>query len=162
MIRSCCALLMVPIFICASLLVGCQNIAAYNVGRHVPTEHIASLRVDGQMQGVFESFEVIIQYDYMRMGDALEISANATLGDHYRALYEHVDWVTVFLHFLDDDNVIISTVLLESSHRLQTEDILPLRKTLLIPAGGVAFSFTSYIPIPENYDFSVFGWRLHR
>jgi len=111
-----------------------------------PHQQVYAIEEGIVSEETIESFETVIRYEYLRKGDILTISGQASLTERYPMLYSTLRYLDVYLFFVDKDQHVLETVLLgEAMTRL--DDIAKFSRELKIPSGavGVAFGYSGEV-----------------
>jgi hypothetical protein len=129
---------------------GCVETSMMYQGNAAPSGQVAkSIEEGARCKDTFESFETIINYDYIRTGEALKISGQAALTERYPLNYSRLRRLDVYLFFLDKNSRVLETVQLARAMTGSLEEILKFDNVLRVPEGAVAISF--------GYDGEVTG-----
>ena len=110
-------------------------------GHSVSPEQIVAIQQPGPHKDSIENFDIIINYEFTRIGDVLEISGQAALAERYPLLYERLKYLYVYLFFLDDASRVLETVSLAKALTGRTDERLVFSQSLSVPAGAVGISF---------------------
>ncbi len=130
---------------CTCLLIlavaGCVTTAEMFQGGSVSPEQVFAIQETGPNKGYDQNFDIIISYEFVRSGDVLEISGQAVLTDRYPKTYESLNYLHVYLFFLDDSLRVLETVALASSMAGNLDEHFEFSQSLNIPTGAVGISF---------------------
>lgn len=125
-----------------TFLFGCVETAMMFHGKLVPlSQEIKPIENGVVCRDTLRTFEIVIGYDYVREGKLLTISGQASLAERYPSLYSGVNYLDVYLFFLDENQRVLETVLLARAMTSTLDEILAFDKTLQVPAGAVGVSF---------------------
>lgn len=144
------------------LLTGCQTTSNYFAGTRVEPALQIPLRPGETKSGVWQTFEMIIQYDAEMGQENLRISGHGELSQHYQLLYSKLRRFDLYLFVLDDEHRVLKTVTLHPGLLLDTEDKIPFDRTVSLPANtaGLSFGYSGKADSAEG-DTDVF-WELPR
>ncbi len=132
-------LLLATVTLCG--LFACQNPATFFVGR--PVEPILQIPITtaATQNGVWETFDLVINYTLYNNGDQIEVTGKAELGEHYQRLYNRVTQLDLYLFLLDGNAAVLKTIPLNGSLLRSTGEEITINTTALKPAGLKALSF---------------------
>ena len=124
----------------ALTVIGCSaNQKILNEGRVATQERRVILETGGPHEGVWDSFDVILKYNYTGFPDKFEFKGNVNLVDRYD-LYNQVARFSVVVNFMDKDFLILKSVMVagqaSSIIRQWNFNYSPLE----LPAGTHAFN----------------------
>jgi hypothetical protein len=120
------------------LLIACQGL------RTVAPENRISLLQSGPHNGSWESYDVFIEYQYVKQPGTMKLN----FGGYAKRGY---DQLSVSVLFLDDQGKILdSKSIFNSGFRSLTRGKDSNEKTLEVPMGTTQFSFRSFLKIRER------------
>lgn len=130
------------LFVClfALLTSGCLQTQELYIGNKVTTEQV-SLEPNTHVAGTWETFDLIIAYEFVAKDDILNISGQARLGDHQRMIYDVVRNLDIYLFFVDNDSRVLLTQPLNRTMIGSTEQKAFFSHSYTIPAGTRSLSF---------------------
>jgi hypothetical protein len=94
----------------------------------------------------------LINYEFQQNGEALEISGQSSLGEHYQMLYSRLRRFNVYLFFLDEGSVVLKTVELLNVATDRTNDTFEFRRSLRVPSGATGLAFGYRGRVEENQE----------
>ncbi|MGK2905487.1 MAG: hypothetical protein ACSLFH_03965 [Desulfuromonadales bacterium] len=128
-----------------SLLILCTSCAATSnqfVGNSVAPQHqVVALQPGGASAGLWQTFDIVINYQYKRVGDLFEFSGAAELTPRYEMLYENLRDLRVFLFFLDDKAHVLRANMLARSLTNRVDERLGFTRLYNIPPGTASITF---------------------
>jgi len=124
-----------------SLASGCIQIPMLYHGNTVSPEHVVALQEHSPAAGRWETFDLIIDYKYLKKGDRFEISGQASLSQHYQMTYDGIRRMYVYIFFLDKDSRVLETDFLINAWYGNVRDIQAFSKSYKIPVGTTGISF---------------------
>ncbi|MGK2905262.1 MAG: hypothetical protein ACSLFH_02815 [Desulfuromonadales bacterium] len=125
----------------ALVLSGCVDTSMLYRGNQVSPVHVVTLQESGSSAGTWQTFDLVIDYKYTQNGDALELSAQAELGQHQQALYEHLKYFYFYFFFVDKDSRVLETFSIDNFFPGKTDERVTFTKSYKIPDGTTGFSF---------------------
>mgnify|MGYP001194567041 CR=1 FL=1 len=122
-------------------LFACQNPATFFVGR--PVEPILQIPITTAptQNGVWQTFDLVINYTLYNNDDQIEVTGRAELGEHYQRLYNRVTQLDLYLFLLDGNAAVLKTIPLNGSLLRSTGEEITINTTVLKPVGLKALSF---------------------
>lgn len=132
LIAACCLL--------AFMMSGCLQTKELYIGNKVTAEQFP-LEKGTTQSGRWETFDLKIAYEYVDNGDVLDISGQASLGDHQQMIFDIVKSLDIYLFFLDKDSRVLLTEALDRSMGGSTQQTTDFKRSYKIPDGAKAFSF---------------------
>jgi hypothetical protein len=133
--------------VCFSALVisGCVQTSMMYRGQQASPEHVVALQKGGPIAGTWETFDIIIQYEYIQEGAVLEIKGQTALGDSYQSIYTRLNFLDTYLLFLDQDARVLLTADLVSSFNYAIDNYFrfskPFSRSFRLPSGTASFTF---------------------
>jgi hypothetical protein len=124
-----------------SLGSGCVKTSMLHQGNQVSDVQVVALQQGGPFADSWKTFDLIMDYKYRQDGDVFEISGQAVLSEHYQMMYAHINYLWVYLFFLDDQSRVLETALLAGSLNGQVNEQYAFVKVLKVPPGTVSVSF---------------------
>ena len=109
-------------------------------GKHVTSVPVVVLQEGREVAGRWETFDLVIDYQYQRNGDNLELSGQAALSQHYQMNYAGVSRMQTYLFFLDQDARVLETAFFVTPWSSGVEDIQEFSKSYTMPAGTTGLS----------------------
>ena len=149
-------------FLLAFFTSGCVEISKKYHGNAVSSVNVVTLQEKGASAGRWETFDLVIDYEYIREGDDLELSAQVALGQHQQRAYENIRRLDVYLFFLDENSRVLETVSFVGNMFGSTEELMKISRSYKTPAGtaGISFGYdgvvttsfaeTSFYQLPLN------------
>jgi len=122
------------------LLSGCLQTKELYIGNKVTAEQIPLVKGSTQT-GTWETFDLKIAYEFADNGDVLDISGQATLGDHQQMVYDIVKSLDIYLFFLDKDSRVLLTEALDRYIGGSTQQATHFKQSYAIPDNAKAISF---------------------
>ena len=133
------------LFLGALLLValsfGCTPVAQQFIGNRVTNAPVVELQPGGPHADSWQTFDVIIDYQYHKSGDIFAISGTAQLTQRYEILYSRLRDLKVYLFLLDDDYRVLATSMIARSLSVQLNDQMPFNQSFKLPPGATRISF---------------------
>ena len=123
------------------LAVGCVETAMKFQGNPVSSVPVIELQEGGPHAGIWETFDIVMDYQYKQNGSVLDISGQYALGEHYRMTYDTVSRIRVYLFFLDKDSRVLETVDFPDTGISRIEDSQRFSRSYKVPAGTTGISF---------------------
>lgn len=152
--------LMLLLIILPMTLTGCQSAANYFAGTRVEPNLQVPLHPGESKSGVWQTFEMIIQYSADMGQENLRISGQAQLSQHYQLLYHRLSRFDLYLFLLDGESRVLKTVSLHPGLLLDTEDEIPFDRTIALPARTEAISFGYSGKVDSSEDDTDIFWEL--
>lgn len=142
-------------FICllAICLSGCVETAMKYHGRQVAPVHVVPLHEGQQAAGTWQTFDVVIDYTFLKNGEVLEMSGQVELGQSYQTTYDGLKFLDLYVFFMDKDSRVLETVYMPAFLTNTTDDKGTFTRSYNVPDGTVGVSF--------GYDGKVGGWDGH-
>lgn len=129
-------------FVCLITLgSGCIQTSRMYYGNTVSPDKVISIQNVGSHKGYVETFDVVINYEFVRDGEVLELVGQAALSERNQLLYASLRKLFVYLFFLDENSRVLETVSLTGALTGDTYERLGFSRTLKVPAGAVGISF---------------------
>ena len=120
---------------------GCVETSMMYRGNIVPPVHVVALQENGPNVGRWETFDIIIDYEYVHDGDLMEISGQLRLGQHYQAIYDQLRYLDVYLFFVNEQSRVLETVLFTRNMNSDPEETFSISRRYNVPAGTAGISF---------------------
>ena len=120
---------------------GCIETPMLFHGNTVSSVPVVALLEGSPTAGRWETFDLIIDYKYIKQGESFEISGHAALGQHYQMTYDGVSRMYVYIFFLDQDSRVLETAYLINVWTGNTQDIQDFSKPYKVPNGTTLISF---------------------
>jgi hypothetical protein len=130
---------------------GCVETAVMYHGNAVSPVYVVTLQENAPVDGRWETFDLIIDYEAIRDGDVLEIKGQAVLSQHYQIVYDRVRYLIVYLFFVDETARVLETIDFVDNLGGSPDDILKFAKYYKIPPGTTGISF--------GYSGKVMDWE---
>jgi hypothetical protein len=124
-----------------SLALACVDTAMLYRDATVTSVPVVALQEGSTVAGRWETFDLVIDYKYVKRGDSLELSGQAGLSEHYRMNYAGVSRMQSYLFFLDQDARVLETAVFVKAWTSGIEDIQEFSATHRVPAGTTGISF---------------------
>lgn len=111
-----------------------------------PSQQVQAIDDGVVSRETLESFETVIRYEYLRKGDILAISGQASLTERYPMLYSTLRYLDIYLFFTDSGQRVLETVLLANA-MTRVDEVATFSRELKIPKGavGVAFGYSGEV-----------------
>ena len=141
--------------ICVSLIflvsmIACQSRLFSYRGRTIEPDRRMNLMVDGSYEGIWETFDLTINYRYEKKAETLQLSGDAELSDHYKFNYAALRNFFLTLFFLDDKGKVQESELLLNASFSNIDDRFTFNKSLEIPRGTSSIAFYYDIGVIEE------------
>ena len=101
-------------------------------------------------QGLWQTFDLAIEYQYEKKADVLELSGVGELSHHYRSLYEILNRLHITAYFLDNEGKVLEGKLVFNSNSLKIDDAFSFKHALEIPPDTVSFTFSYFGGVREG------------
>jgi hypothetical protein len=141
--------LSLPLFALIVLLSACVGSKGY-VGQYIQSDKIITIEKDTLQKGTWNTFDLIVNYEYEIDGDLLRVSGRGELGEHYKMNYDRVRYLWVYLFTLDRDGIINGSISLPV-HMFRTEDRFEFERSVKLTDETRAISF-GYDGFASEYD----------
>jgi hypothetical protein len=122
------------------LVLGCLPPQELYIGNKVTTEKL-DLGKGKPQAGIWETFDIKINYEFAIKDQVIEIAGQAELGDHHKMIYDRISSLDIYLFFLDHESRVLLTEPINRVLRVDTEQTLSFKHTFGIPNGTKALSF---------------------
>ncbi len=133
------------VYFSALVISGCVQTSMMYQGQLASPEHVVALQKDGPVAGTWETFDIIIQYEYVQGENVFEIKGQTAVGDSYQSLYTQLNFLETYLHFLDQDSRVLLTEDLVSSYNYDIDNFFrfsqPFSRSFKLPSGTSSFTF---------------------
>lgn len=123
-------------------IVACQSSFFSYRGATVEPDDRICLLEEGPGHGLWQTFDLAINYQYEKKTDMLELSGVVELSHHYRSLYEILNRLHITVYFLDNEGKVLEGKLVFISSSLKIDDIFSFKHSLEIPQDTVSFTFS--------------------
>ncbi len=137
----------------AIVVSGCVKTSMLYRGNTVSSVPVVTLQEDFPNAGTWETFELVIDYEYLRNGDFLEITGEVALTQHYHLVYDRLRHLYVYLFFVDQNSQVLETHSFVDNLTGSTEERLRVSRRYKIPIGATGISF--------GYDGAADDWDSH-
>ena len=123
-------------------IVACQSsLFSYRGATVEPDDRIYLLEEESG-HGLWQTFDLAIEYQYEKKADMLELSGTMELSHHYRSLYEILSRLYLTVYFLDNEGKVLEGKQVFISNSLKIDDIFSFKHSLEIPPDTVSFTFS--------------------
>ena len=133
-------ILMVAFALFLSSLTGCVATSARYHGNLVDEDRVVELKSGGPHKVELQTFDLMVSYEYLLDGGVLNLSGNAVLGNHYRAIYARLNSLHVYLFLVDEESRVIETSLLVNALMSQPDEKFKFNIALQIPPEATGLS----------------------
>jgi hypothetical protein len=120
---------------------GCVETAMMYHGNEVSNVQVVTLQEGTKNAGTWETFDLVINYTYLKNKEVLELSGDVELGQSYQIAYDRLRYLDLFLFFTDEDSRVLETVAFRGFLTNTTDDQRKFTRSYNVPAGTVGFSF---------------------
>ena len=112
-------------------------------GAKVTQKNLMFQLQDGNQQGVWQTNELAIKYQYQLTPETLKIVGTTELLGGFATGFSWIKYFSVYLLFLDDQGIVAENVLIYSAGSYRTNDMIPMEfeKTIPVPEGTRTISF---------------------
>jgi len=141
------------------LATACVDTAMLYNGAQVTSVPVVVLQEGPPVAGRWETFDLVIDYQYQRHGDRLELSGRAALSQHYQMNYAGVSRMQTYLFFLDQDARVLETAFFVTPWSNGVEDIQEFSKSYTMPADTTALSI-GYSGAVNHMDSTASFYKL--
>jgi hypothetical protein len=94
---------------------GCSIKSHGYLDKTVSPDTVVALQRDGVHNGTWQTFDLVIDYQYEYDEGLLYVTGQIELGQHYQIVYDRVRSLWVYLFLTDADNVIIESISLPAN-----------------------------------------------
>ena len=123
------------------LMWGCVASSNFYIGKTVDSADIIPLQ-GGLHKGVsWETFDVVLLFDYELKDGTLYCAGKGRLGDHYQAMYTHLRYFEVYLFQVGENGRVLHTVRLPTLSMSSPDDDFNFDKVLKIFPETIGLSF---------------------
>lgn len=129
------------IWLLAFVASGCVQTAMMYRGNTVTSAPVVALQENGPNAGIWETFDLTIEYEYAQDGNVLEIIGEVALSQHYQITYDHLRRLSVYIFFVDENSQVLETLSFVGLMAGSTEERQRLSRHYKIPPGAVGISF---------------------
>ena len=123
-------------------IVACQSSFFSYRGATVEPDDRIYLLEEGPRQGLWQTFDLAIEYQYERKFNTLELSGVVEFSHHYRSLYDILNRFYLTVYFLDNEGKVLEGKLVLISNSLKIDDKFSFKHFLEIPPGTVSITFS--------------------
>ena len=123
-------------------IVACQSSLFSYRGATVEPDDRIYLLEEGPGHGLWQTFDLVIDYQYEKKADMLELSGAVELSNHYRSLYEILSRFYLTAYFLDNEGKVLEGKQVFISNSLKIDDKFSFKHFLEIPPGTVSITFS--------------------
>jgi hypothetical protein len=123
-------------------IVACQSSLFSYRGATVEPDDRINLLEEGPGHGVWQTFDLAIEYQYEKKTDMLELSGVVELSHHYRSLYDILTRFYLTVYFLDNEGKVLEGKQVLISNSLKLDDKFSFKHFLEIPPDTVSFTFS--------------------
>jgi len=134
----------------ALVVSGCVETSMMYRGNTVSTAPVIALQESGPNAGTWETFDLVIDFEYTQDRDVLEITGEVALTQHYHVVHDRLRHLYVYLFFVDENSQVLETFSFVGNLSGSSEERLRVSRRYKIPAGTTGISF--------GYDGAVGGW----
>lgn len=120
---------------------GCVPMSEQFVGNRIAAAPTATLVADGSGADSWKTFDVVIDYQYVRNGDLFEVSGSARLSDFYPIMYNQLIDLKVYLFLVNDRGRVLAPSLIARSLNVDINQQLQFKLSLRLPPGTSQISF---------------------
>jgi hypothetical protein len=126
---------------------GCVEFAMLYHGKTVSNVPVVALQEGGPVTGQWKTFDLVIDYEYIKKGDNLDISGKAALSQHYQMTYEWLVSMRTYIFFLDKDSRVLETANFAAAWSGSTQDPQNFSESYKIPQGtaGISFGYSGQV-----------------
>jgi len=110
-------------------------------GNPVNKVPVVALEKGGPTAGLWETFDLLINYKYTLSNNALDISGQITPSNFYQMNYANFRGLTVYAFALDKDNRVLKTVQLLFLGGVGTDEKFSFTQLFQLPAETTGLSF---------------------
>ena len=123
-------------------IVACQSSFFSYRGATVEPDDRIYLVEEGPGHGLWQTFDLAIEYQYEKKTDMLELSGVVELSHHYRSLYDILTRFYLTVYFLDNEGKVLEGKQVFISNSLKLDDKFSFKHLLEIPQDTVSFTFS--------------------
>lgn len=124
------------------LVSGCGATTEMYQGMSVSPEQVIVTREHTPSQGMWETFDLTIEYEYLQDGSALEMTGEIALGEHYQEIYTRLVSLQIFLLFVDESSRVLETdSFIVNVWNRRTDETFRFSRFFKMPTGTAGFSF---------------------
>jgi len=123
-------------------IVSCQSSLFSYIGETVEQDDRIYLLEEGPGYGLWQTFDLVIEYKYEKKPDMLELSGVVELSNHYKSLYDILKSFSLTVYFLDNEGKVLEGKQVFISNSLKLDDKFSFKHFLDIPPGTVSITFS--------------------
>ena len=130
-------------------IAACQSGLFSYRGRIVESDRRLALSEGGPHKGLWQTFDLTMEYQYEQKAGKLHLSGVAELSDHYKANYEILNHFYITVFFLDIEGKVLDSELVLNAISSDLDDTFSFKKNLEIPSNTVSITFHDVIGVRE-------------
>ena len=137
-------------------IVACQSSLFSLRGATVEPDDRINLLEEGPGHGLWQTFDLAIEYQYEKKTDMLELSGAVELSNHYKSQYDELWRFYLTVYFLDNEGKVLEGKPVLNSNLLKIDDKFPFKHFLDIPPGTVSITFSYQGRVRQGRDRDIF------
>ena len=123
------------------LAAGCTETKMLYHGNTVSSVPVVALQENTAIADRWETFDLIIDYEYIKNDDNLTISGKAYLSLHYQQMYTNIPRMDTYIFFLDENSQVLETATLVNLWSNNTQESQDFSGSYKIPGATKKLSF---------------------
>jgi hypothetical protein len=133
---------------------GCVELAMLYHGKTVSNAPVVALQEGAPITGQWKTFDLVIDYKYIKKGDSLDISGKAALSQHYQMTYDRLQRMRTYIFFLDKDSRVLETANFVTAWSGSTQNVQIFSESYKIPQGtaGISFGYSGQVRDGRSID----------
>lgn len=131
-------------------ITACQGGLFSYRGRIVEPDKRLALSEGGPHKGSWQTFDLMVDYQYEQKAGKLHLSGVAELSYHYKANYDNLDHFYLTVFFLDTEGKVLDSELVLNAISSDLDETFPFEKNLEIPSNSVSIAFHDMIGVREG------------
>jgi len=126
-----------------AVLAGCASLFSFE-GQATKPENRIPVEDGGPYKGVWETYDVIVSYEYKKDGQNLLLTGEANLAGHLTRGFPVIDFFYIHAHLLDENGTIISSKKLLSARNREYNYFYDpsFNHTILMPPEALSLAFS--------------------
>jgi hypothetical protein len=132
------------------IITACQGGLFSYRGRIVEPDKRLALSEGGPHKGSWQTFDLMVDYQYEQKAGKLHLSGVAELSYHYKANYDNLDHFYLTVFFLDTEGKVLDSELVLNAISSDLDETFPFEKNLEIPSNSVSIAFHDMIGVREG------------
>jgi hypothetical protein len=106
-----------------------------------PSMQVVSLQESDSMASSWATFDLTIDYEFMKGDGFMDISGQAVLSEHYQMNYNSIRRLYVYFFLIDENSRVLESAILVRSLTGDVDEVMTFSHRYKVPAGATGFSF---------------------